>query len=67
MNGDKMCTECNCDVGTTEEICHKNNGTCICGPNFAGERCNECAPGFYNFPSCLRKYFVLFLFTYFSM
>ena len=53
MNGDKMCTMCNCDVGTNSDICHKNNGTCICGENFAGERCNECAPGFYNFPSCL--------------
>lgn len=54
-HGDRMCTMCNCDVGTTEEICHKSNGTCICGSNFAGERCNECAPGFYNFPNCLRK------------
>ena len=54
-----MCTVCNCDSGTADGICDKKNGTCICAKNFQGERCNECAPGFYNFPNCLCKYLYL--------
>jgi laminin alpha 3/5 len=53
-----MCSLCNCDVtGTTDEICLKDQGgICICKPNFAGEKCNQCAPGFFNFPTCEGKY-----------
>jgi hypothetical protein len=43
----------NSDIGTTEAGCDKVTGKCICSPNYAGETCNECAVGFYNFPSCL--------------
>jgi laminin alpha 3/5 len=55
-----MCTVCNCDSGTSDGICDKKNGTCICAPNFQGERCSECAQGFYNFPNCLRNYLKLY-------
>jgi len=28
---------------------------CPCLDNFSGQFCNECAPGFFNFPECTRK------------
>ena len=28
---------------------------CPCKENFAGEFCDQCAPGYYNFPECKRK------------
>ena len=47
-----MCRLCECDLtGTVDEICQKNSGVCICKPNFTGAKCDQCAPGFYNFPN----------------
>ena len=28
---------------------------CPCKGNFAGQFCDKCAPGYYNFPECKRK------------
>ncbi|XP_032038553.1 laminin subunit alpha-3-like isoform X2 [Aythya fuligula] len=28
-------------------------GQCLCHRNFAGFKCNQCAPGYYSYPSCL--------------
>ena len=28
------------------------NNECICKDNFNGTKCDECAPGYYNFPTC---------------
>lgn len=48
-----MCRLCDCDLsGTEAEICDKNAGKCICKPNFTGARCDQCAPGFFDFPNC---------------
>jgi laminin alpha 3/5 len=47
-----ICRICECDLtGTTDEICDKNNGVCLCNPNFTGAKCDQCAPGFYNYPN----------------
>ena len=36
--------ECNAE-GSDEEQCH-DNGRCTCkGPNIAGDKCDQCAPG----------------------
>lgn len=50
-----MCSLCACNQqGTTEEICSKDNGgVCFCKPNFTGEKCDKCAPGFFG-PQCER-------------
>ena len=29
-------------------------GQCECRPNTYGRECNECRPGFWNFPNCQR-------------
>ena len=29
---------------------------CPCRENYSGTFCDECAPGYYNFPDCIRKY-----------
>ena len=31
------------------------NKPCICRANFAGLRCEKCAPGYFNYPFCARK------------
>ena len=28
---------------------------CPCRENYSGAFCDECAPGYYNFPDCVRK------------
>ena len=28
------------------------NNECVCKDNFNGTKCDECAPGYYNFPTC---------------
>ncbi|XP_009072322.1 PREDICTED: laminin subunit alpha-3, partial [Acanthisitta chloris] len=44
--------ECNCDgVGSVENTCGPR-GQCLCHSNYAGLRCDQCAPGYYSYPSC---------------
>lgn len=44
---------CDCDSsGTSEEICNKTTGQCLCKENFMFPRCDRCAPGYYNYPMC---------------
>ncbi|NXX86717.1 LAMA5 protein, partial [Urocolius indicus] len=45
--------ECSCDaVGSVENACGPQ-GQCPCHSNYAGLRCDQCAPGYYGYPSCL--------------
>ena len=32
-----------------------SNLQCPCKENYGGTFCDECAPGYYNFPDCIRK------------
>ena len=34
----------------------EGSNQCPCNENFGGQFCDECAPGYYNFPECKRKY-----------
>ncbi len=34
------------------EVCNKETGGCLCKANFTGQICEQCAPGFFNHPTC---------------
>ena len=41
---------CDCDpTGSTNQVCDKDTGQCICRPGFGGRRCDQCLPGYYRF------------------
>ena len=51
-------TACGCDTdGTTlinnvpNEVCHKETGQCDCEDSIKGRTCDQCKPGFYDFPT----------------
>ncbi|XP_052778102.1 laminin subunit alpha-like [Mya arenaria] len=45
---------CNCDLaGTEPDICDKVTGECLCGPTYNGDQCEQCARGYYAYPSCM--------------
>ncbi|XP_067856467.1 laminin subunit alpha-5 isoform X2 [Heptranchias perlo] len=46
------CIPCNCNSEFTEDACEDNTGRCYCKYNYAGENCNRCADGYYDFPNC---------------
>ena len=58
------CKPCACfPAGTQEDeagapVCTSGGQDlqCPCKENFGGAFCDECAPGFYNFPECTREY-----------
>jgi hypothetical protein len=39
-------------LGSTVEVCNKETGGCLCKANFTGQTCEQCAPGFFNHPTC---------------
>lgn len=48
--------ECNCNgVGRLDGSCDQRTGQCTCKSNYGGMNCDECAPGYYNYPACNRK------------
>lgn len=47
-------SDCNCDSrGTLDEVCDKGNGQCLCREGYGGPRCDQCIPGYYNYPDCV--------------
>ncbi|XP_037132642.1 laminin subunit alpha-3-like isoform X1 [Syngnathus acus] len=50
--GSITCQPCLCDgAGVAESVCGAG-GQCICLPNYGGEGCEQCAPGYYGYPEC---------------
>ncbi|XP_054841846.1 laminin subunit alpha-3 [Eublepharis macularius] len=44
---------CTCDaVGSVDSTCSPQ-GHCFCHRNYAGPQCDQCAAGYYSYPSCL--------------
>lgn len=44
--------ECTCDPRTSLDISCTASGHCNCRPNYGSASCDQCAPGYYGFPSC---------------
>lgn len=54
-NSINLFTDCNCDLeGTVYEICDKEQGVCLCKEGYGGVRCDQCSPGYYNYPNCIK-------------
>lgn len=45
---------CTCDPHTSLDISCTTSGHCRCQPNYSGASCDQCAPGYYGYPSCTR-------------
>ena len=44
---------CNChNIGSYDPFCRETDGQCNCAENAYGRQCNECQPGYFNFPNC---------------
>lgn len=44
---------CDCNsIGATDNECDLITGQCSCHPNTYGRECDQCQPGFWNFPNC---------------
>ena len=51
------CLACDCDpTGVTDASgsCDATSGQCSCLPSRAGRRCDQCKPGYYDFPNCKK-------------
>ncbi|XP_076800337.1 laminin subunit alpha-5-like isoform X2 [Clavelina lepadiformis] len=46
------CRPCECDSAYTIGSCEPTTGRCYCKVQYAGDRCDRCAPGYYDFPEC---------------
>ncbi len=48
--------ECSCnEQGAVDETCADDTGKCNCKTNVVGDKCDQCAAGFFGFPDCARK------------
>uniref|UniRef100_A0A8C5MWE3 Laminin subunit alpha 3 n=1 Tax=Leptobrachium leishanense TaxID=445787 RepID=A0A8C5MWE3_9ANUR len=47
------CIPCSCNPDQSDG-CEEGSGICHCKPNFKGYNCEQCADGYYGFPSCFR-------------
>ena len=43
---------CECNQDGSEGLDCNEKGTCICKPHFSGEKCDQCAEGYEEFPKC---------------
>ena len=51
--GHDQFSACNChSQGSRDPFCRETDGQCSCFENAYGRRCNECQPGYWNFPNC---------------
>ncbi|PIO66984.1 laminin EGF-like protein [Teladorsagia circumcincta] len=46
---------CDCNPKGSESFCcDEYGGQCKCKANIIGRRCDRCAPGYYNYPDCIK-------------
>ena len=46
---------CNCNRDGSNGITCNDNGECVCKVNIINDKCDACAAGYYNFPTCEGK------------
>ena len=46
---------CNCNGEGSNGITCNGNGICSCKANIINAKCDACAPGFFDFPTCPSK------------
>ena len=57
-----VCLECECcEDGSVDGNCDAD-GKCTCKEHIAGDKCDEAAPGYYEFPDPKRKILFILLF-----
>lgn len=51
------CVSCNCNSFGSKSFDCDDNGQCHCQPGVAGDKCDHCARGYYDFQEggCTRK------------
>ena len=53
-------TECGCiEKGCIHKSCDNDTGECKCKPHVVGAKCDKCEDGYFGWPDCERKIFIL--------
>lgn len=50
----QACQPCNCNSNHTVGTCEPVTGRCYCKPEYTGDKCDECAEGYYDYPNCKK-------------
>ena len=53
---EKMFLACDCKPGTSASNVCDSEGKCRCNETYSGDKCSECSPGYFGYPSCQRKF-----------
>ena len=48
------CVACQCESDYTIGSCEPKTGKCYCKPEYDGEKCDRCAPGYFDYPECKK-------------
>lgn len=52
LNDTDVCQECICDLSFSTGNCADGSGLCECRPEFQSPYCDQCSPGYYDYPTC---------------
>ena len=51
-----LACDCNAFGSKAGTTCDQVDGACTCIQNVAGQKCDECTIGFYDFPNCKGRH-----------